>query len=836
MILKTKRCNGTFTKIHSIATMLLLLCGVAALAADQPATPPGQAQPEKKDLSLDCGNGQALKLILIPAGEFQMGTPALIRGRLFNTVHGGPRPPEEKQHKVRITKPFYMGIYTVTQAQYEALMGTNPSRYQDGKSANRPVEMVSWADAVQFCKKLSEKTGRLLRLPTEAEWEYACRAGTTTPFYTGETITIKQANIREQFVSRDVWAESEVYHSTTPVGSYPPNWWGLYDMLGNVSQWCQDWYDGRYYNTSPVDDPPGPATGTWHVARGGSFDIKAGADYCRSASRKEFLEPDSERSWTKGFRVVCDCTPEEIRDAPKAPEPVPASQLSVWVDTDLIDSHGLTYVEELTFGDLKGQYDFIGELPRNTWKFRADPKQEGEQAGWFKSGLDLTGWRDMEIGRFWDDVFPEQMDDPTLRKKADTHWGGDELLTRTVTGYAWYRLDWTAPAVKVAKNSKLYLWFGAVDDQAVVWVNGVKVGSHEEPPDAGWDKRFPIDVTGALKLGKQNTIVVKVHNSEGAGGIWRPVKLAVAKAAAPAQSAPLAKPPVAQQPHQELALDCGAGQTLKMVAIPAGEFLMGTAEDFLIGEAANSSWSRGDKKYPVPDDEKPQHLVRITKPFFMGIYEVTQEQYKALMGPHKTFWHGQNLPVDSVTWYDAAEFCKRLSAKTGRLVRLPTEAEWEYAYRAGTTTTWYTGDSISHEQANFRPDWIKADGTKNMPPAEAAKFYHLEPVGKFPPNPWGFYNMAGGLWEWCQDWYGPHYYSKSPVNDPTGETAGIKRVLRGGAWENWPGEGLRAAFRMEPVAPAFYTSPGNGGFRERRTNSEMTADRLTEAEWPSRRG
>lgn len=180
----------------------------------------------------------------------------------------------------------------------------------------------------------------------------------------------------------------------------------------------------------------------------------------------------------------------EIKDAPKGAGPIAETQPG--------------YSDEETFGDLKAKYDFIADLPK-MWKFRTDPKQEGEKAEWFKVGLDSTGWRDMEIGKFWDEQGVKY------------------------TGDAWYRLVWDVPSLQIPEKSKLYLWFGAVDETAIVWVNGVKVGSHEEPPDIGWDERFSIEVTGKIRPGELNTIAVKVNNSALAGGIWKSVKLAIAK-------------------------------------------------------------------------------------------------------------------------------------------------------------------------------------------------------------------------------------------------------------------------------------------------------------------
>jgi len=193
---------------------------------------------------------------------------------------------EKPAHEVTITKPFYMGKYKVTQEQYAQVMGTNPSRF---RGPRLPVETVSWDDAQEFCKKVSEKTGQTVRLPTEAGWEFACRAGTTTVYYTGDT---------EADLGRAAWYGVNSKGTTHPVGQKEPNAWGLYDMHGNVWEWCQDWY--KKYEGGAAADPTGPATGTYRVVRGGVWLFSPG--YCRSAAR--YGRAPVQRDYTGGFGVV----------------------------------------------------------------------------------------------------------------------------------------------------------------------------------------------------------------------------------------------------------------------------------------------------------------------------------------------------------------------------------------------------------------------------------------------------------------------------------------------------------------------------------------------------
>jgi len=266
------------------------------LPVQEPAIP---ASPSPRLTGKAFTNSIGMKFVLIPAGEFMMGSPE------SEEDHSS----DGQQHRVRITKPFYLGVYEVTQEQYERVMGENPSYFSrtgrgkdhvTGRDArNHPVEQVSWDDAVEFCRKLSTREGRTYRLPTEAEWEYACRAGTQTPFHFGSQLNGREANCDGKY-PYGTQTKGPYFLRTTEVGFYRPNAWGLYDMHGNVWEWCQDWCDGDYYDDSPTDDPQGPTSGSFRVNRGGGWGNPA--RYCRSANRVGNL-PGNERE-DLGFRAA----------------------------------------------------------------------------------------------------------------------------------------------------------------------------------------------------------------------------------------------------------------------------------------------------------------------------------------------------------------------------------------------------------------------------------------------------------------------------------------------------------------------------------------------------
>jgi formylglycine-generating enzyme required for sulfatase activity len=262
-------------------------------------------------VTVDLGGDVKMEFVLIPKGKFMMGSPNEEKER----NPGEKDFDAEKQHEVEITKPFYLAKYPVTQEQYQAIIGKNPSFFcKDSKDSNGvdkvkgldtklfPVEMVSWDDAQAFCKKLTEadKQKRKFRLPTEAEWEYACRAGTTTPFYFGTELNGTQANCNGEHPYGTT--DKGPYKSrTTKVGEYGANKWGLCDMHGNVWQWCED-YDGPYNDDLKSTDPlrKDKHSEERRIVRGGSWFYNARE--CRAAFRGSYRP--AHRDLDTGFRVA----------------------------------------------------------------------------------------------------------------------------------------------------------------------------------------------------------------------------------------------------------------------------------------------------------------------------------------------------------------------------------------------------------------------------------------------------------------------------------------------------------------------------------------------------
>lgn len=599
-------------------------------------------------------NSIGMKLALIPPGEFEMGsTPEEIAVETerakkntiwqskVNQVVG-----EQPRHHVKITKPFYLATYPVTQNEFEKVMSVNPSAFTEkqmevsafqpplaenyvaererdvtkvaGRDTSRhPVETVSCEEAMEFCRRLSampteRAARRVSRLPTEAEWEYACRAGTTTRWYCGDD--------EAGFVERDRLNKNSGF-MTEPVGEKKPNAWGLYDMHGNVWQWCADWYSADYYKHSPGNDPPGPPGGSARVVRGGdSFLYFFCPSCCRSASRYHL--PHDNHHHSNGFRVTVEIPVKSEIAEPKAER---SATTSPYLD------------------------------PKGDWKLPPD-----------------------------------------------------------------------TPIPAVAP------------------FDATKAKQHQE----AWAKHLNLPVEETNSIG------------------------------------------------------------MKLALIPPGEFEMGSTPEEIAAEIEHAKMNHESQEYlgQVPS-EGPRHRVRITKPFHLGMYQVTQAEYEKVMGVNPSAFTATQMtasafkprlapkqieereqdvkkvmgkdasrhPVETVNWDETMEFCSKLSAMPAeqavrRVYRLPTEAEWEFACRAGTTTRWWCGQD---EAGVLECAWF-SDNARKM----------THPVGQKRPNAWGLYDLRGNAWQWCADWFSNDYYQQSPPNDPAGPSAGSSRVLRGGGWNH----------------------------------------------------
>ena len=241
----------------------------------------------KVNITLDLGKGLSMKLALIPAGKFLMGSPKKERGGAF----------ESPQREVTISQPFYMGVYEVTQSQWRAVMGSEPWDGKPGTKSgtNNPACYISWDDASKFCDMLSKTTGKKVMLPTEAQWEYACRAGSNTAYCFGDDAS--KLGDFAWYTSNASGKGKEYAHA---VGQKKPNAWGLYDMHGNVWEWCRDWYDKKFYAKAKNVDPENTTESKARIVRGGSWSIDA--FFCRAAIRYD--SPPRQRSVFFGFRVL----------------------------------------------------------------------------------------------------------------------------------------------------------------------------------------------------------------------------------------------------------------------------------------------------------------------------------------------------------------------------------------------------------------------------------------------------------------------------------------------------------------------------------------------------
>ena len=592
----------------------------------------------------------------IEPGTFIMGSPENELGR------GS----DEQQHQVTLTKPFYLGVFEMTQKQYEIIEGNNPS---DIKGDIRPVSNVSYnmirgsgygsywpdgnmVDKYSFLGKLREKSNLLFDLPTEAQWEYACRAGTTNAWNDGSNIKGKEKCTNLNNLGRYAKNHEDAH---IKVGSYKPNAWGLYDMHGNVAEWCLDWYEKYGGNTS---DPTGPFGGSlrfYRVLRGGGFYNYASR--CRSAYRDRG-EPSNLNMSETGFRLAL-------------------------IQKDIINKETLKYTINS---------ETNSTLPVFEAKFYAK----------LKNGKEYL------------------LEDIGILK--------DEGATSIVIGNGEHTINWYPfdSYTNLLGNIELIVRYEDVTDQAKYIILNLitnKMEISENGPDLSNDK---------------------CRTDE----IW-------------------------------------------FRRIEPGTFTIGSPEEEL-GRSGNS--------------RETQHEVTLSKAYYISVFETTQKQYEHIMGRNPSCYKGDVRPVDVVSYdlirgskkgskwpenseVDSDSFLGTLRSRVKVKFDLPTEAQWEYACRAGTTTAWNNGTDITDE--NQDEELNKLGRYQYNKDDKKGGYGEHTKVGSYLPNSWGLYDMHGNVSEWCLDGY--RYFENESVIDPLGEKSD-DRVLRGGNWD-FGSYRSRSAFR-----------------------------------------
>ena len=772
-------------------------------------------------------------------------------------------------HRVTISKPFYMGIYEVTQKQWERVTGSNPS-----KSVNevQPVERVSYTDIrgssegekwpetnsvdkTSFIGKLRDRTKIGFDLPTEAQWEYVCRAGTKTTYNYGDSID-----------GDAMWYKENSSSTPHEVGTREPNKWGFYDMHGNVGEWCLDWYGDLIYG----EDPVGLSSAAKRVHRGGTW--SAEASQCTSYSRwDQYAWHGSSSGGDFGLRlampaeglVVIDVSATAtcvechvIADKSEVVDdvltlgaaPTENANAVVTVDGEVVINatqaktvewkasvHGDHTVAHAVDGvSISATYDVVkysrityaslrGATNTNPETYReggavslADP---GEIVGytfmgWTPSAItaDMTG--DQTVTANW------TANAYTI--KYDANGGQGSMTSATAT----YDSDATISTNRFVRKGYKFLGWATVRNGDVVykagetvlnlvadqngiitlyavWTDKAEISEVKTTPVIPWGlaidyvvkdveisdptRRIAVSmsVNGTNYVAKN--LLGETHYANGSHRVyWNMAKDGISLDTTDAEI----EMKYGFAPYCVIDLSNGSTATSYPVAYLDAEPNEGFNTDeykttkLVLKRVDAGSFIMGD------DQTNESHRVTLTKPFYMGIFEVSQKQWELVMGSNPSCFttDGAMKPVEIVSykmirgsakgakWPASNEvdgeadgdtndsFLGRLRKRTGIKFDLPTEAQWEYACRAGTTTTYSYGDSADNEYM-----WCRDNASSET-----------HEVGTKKPNPWGFYDMHGNAYEWCLDWHG----GWACGTDPLGSSSGSYRVLRGGSWSS----------------------------------------------------
>ena len=769
---------------------------------------------------------------------------------------------EKPIHEVTLL-PFAIGKHPLTVGEYlEFVEATNthrprwmekdsPDYYKNlGDSLtdpNCPIVGISWEDAQAYCQWLTDQTGEEYRLLTEAEWEYACRAGSDTAWCFGDD---------ESRLEQYAWYNKNSDNKTHPVGQKEPNAFGLHDMHGNVWEWVNDWFDEGYYKESPGENPKGPEGGSVRVFRGGSWDDPA--RYCRSAIRGRY-DP-AFRDDNLGFRFartnpqpfypsepelpkevtqkLCDYLSDKKTPGPAmawipggtflmgSPENEEGRyewegpQHQVTLEGFSISHHALTvgqfqrfveatgYKTEAERGDGARIYDYekrkwVNKKDAN-WRnpyFTQDGRHPVVCISW-NDAKAYCEWLSKETGATYTLLTEAQWEYACRAGSQSRYYFGDEENAldeeeSALGEHAWYAQNsenQTHPVCQKFPNP-----WGLYDMHGNVW---------EWCEDAWEDNYKDAPVDGSARQGGSYRVF--------RGGGWlypaRYCRSAVRNRFDPANRDNYLGFRLARLGIPRHSYPLTLGEEVEVSpsdTLPEEKYIAGCSDKLKDGSQgpamvwlAGGTFRMGDDNIDQ-ESAKPAHEVTLSG-FSVGQYPVTFEEYDKFCEatkrkkPDDRKWGRDKRPVIDISWEDATEYCRWLSEQTGRTYTLLSEAQWEFACRAGSESQYCFGDS---EEGLKDYAWYdSSDGTHS--------------VGEKKPNAWKLYDMHGNVWEWCKDWFGEKYYAESPKEDPEGPEGGSDRVCRGGAWFLDAGR-CRSAFRshLDPAARVYVL-----GFRLARTD------------------
>ena len=814
------------------------------------------------DLPVEYANSIGMKFRLIPPGQFLMGsTPEEIEAALELAGEDEGRririSSEAPQHNVVLTQPIYVGVTEVTQSQYEHVTGTNPSYFSATSGAKNqvanmetgdyPVEQVSWNDAAAFCAKLNQQEklkpfGELLdgtdyRLPTEAEWEFACRAGTTTRYWSGDEY---------QDLNSAGWFGGVAGLRTHTVGELKANPFGLSDVHGNVWEWVQDGWDPAFYRkfeNEAVVDPFSPFSASpQRVRRGGSW--MGHPSVSRSSRRLCDLPLYFWRDL--GFRVVLpvDAVKQLLDDKPAPPAKDPSVTGHNWP----ADSPPGPSLQELLTSSAFDWHDPVNLGPTiNSPDLELRPTLSRDQLKIYFAIENRSGQSKRPVGRILvatrtsrEERFSEPVELAGSAFTDEVAWGPFLFADDCRMAYVVRRNDYTR--ILVAGRSATDQPFDSVEETGIsgnwptLTANGLTMvyrsGRHlamvERPSlDSAFGKpvmlfSFPgtepfLSADGlTLVFGKdfKNEMWVATRRSR-ADRFEMPVRVGPPFNTGTFNGAPwispeydavyfLARSPggfgdadiyVSTRTVQPPASQ-GSGGVGKAPLPAVAPFDAATAKQHQeawakhLGEPVVTTNSIGMQLAVIPPGEfqvtvKEPVDITLPQPFRIGIHEVTQGQWQAVMGTEP--WKGKvqadtSTPATLMSWAESADFCRKLTEReraAGELpdgweYRLPTCAEWDFAFSAGTTERFWFEDDVRPEEYG----WFQKN-TKEVGEAYA------HPVGLRKPNHWGLYDVCGNVWEYCRDWQG----DLTGGTDPMGPDEGTRRVCRGGSWVSHPWTG-----------------------------------------------